>query len=523
MIPPMIKNPSAWLRCGLLIAATAAFGSEAGRAGPAVRQDSAPVPAVLDTDIGNGIDDTWAPAAGLPAQDPRKAAASSAALAEPREMMANEVQPPDVVMDIIGVRPGLVIGEVGAGRGRVTVHLAARVGPGGKILANDIDAAALDYLQARCQRNGLANVETVLGTAEDARLPENALDMVFMAWVYHHVTAPVPLLKSLLPSLKPWGVVVLVEPAPAHTERTGRSLTRELVGEEAKAAGFYLDTMLEGRLKEDNIIVLRPAVPDSPESRDRRKVRALWLEYLAWRKTARGGASPRDYAISLDKTGLAGPEIRRRLDILRRQFTEQPEGIEMTYDPLYAKPLTGDLEKDGFKTAPNAFLVEAAAGIEPAGRALDVGAGMGRNAVHLAKLGWDVTGIDLSAEGLAVMRANAEKAGLKVQTVKTSYEDYDFGKERWDLVVMILSWAPIEDPAFLVRLKDSIRPGGRIIFEHVLQREQNPFPPGVHATAPGALRRLFDDFEITVYRELDDYGDWGGPPTGHVRMAARKR
>ncbi len=462
-------------------------------------------------------------AAGLAGQEPQKAPASPAALAEPREKAANDIQPPDVVMDLVGIRPGLVIGEVGAGRGRVTVHLAARVGAGGKIYANDIDAAALDYLKARCQRQGIANVEAVLGAAEDARLPKNALDMVFMAWVYHHVTAPVPLLKSLMASLKPWGVVVLVEPTPAHTERASRALTRELVGEEAQAAGFTLDAMIEGRLKEDNIFVLRPAVPDSPESRDRRKARALWLEYLAWRKTAPGGLSPRDYATSLEKTGLPGPEIRRRLDILRRQFTEQPEGIEMIYDPLYGKPLTGDPEKDGFKTAPNAFLVEAAAGIGPAGRALDVGAGMGRNAVHLAGLGWDVTGIDLSAEGLAVLRANADKSGLKVQTVKTSYEDYDFGKDRWDLVAMILSWAPVEDPAFLKRLKDSIRPGGRIVFEHVLQRDRDPFPPGVHAPAPGALRELFRDFEITVYRELDDYGDWGGPPCGHVRMVARKR
>lgn len=462
-------------------------------------------------------------AAGLTAQESRKTPASSAALAEPREKSANDIQPPDVVMDILNIRPGLVIGEVGAGRGRVTVHLAARVGAGGKIYANDIDAAALDYLRARCQRNGIANVETVLGTVEDARLPENALDMAFMAWVYHHVAAPVPLLKSLLPGLKPWGIVVLVEPKPSSTERASRKLTRELVEEDAGAAGFRLDAMMEDRLKADNIFILRPIVPDSPESRDRGKVRALWLEYLAWRKTASGGTSPRDYAASLEKAGLPRPEIRRRLDILRRQFTEQPEGIEMIYDPLYGKPLTGVLEKDGFKTAPNAFLVEAAAGIEPAGRALDVGAGMGRNAVHLARLGWDVTGIDLSAEGLAVTRATAEKSGLKVQTVKTSYEDYDFGKDRWDLVAMILSWAPIEDPAFLKRLKDAIRPGGRIIFEHVLQRDRDPFPPGVHAPAPGALLSLFDDFEISVYREVDDYGDWGGPPCGHVRMVARKR
>lgn len=457
-----------------------------------------------------------AQAPGAPPQDADR-------LTEPRERSANAVQPPQQVMDIIGIRPGLVIGEVGAGRGRVTVHLADRVGAKGKIYANDIDADALDYLKARCDRLGLANVETVLGLVDDARLPANSLDIVFMAWVFHHVDRPVPLLKSLLPSLKPWGSVAMVEPDPAHTETSGRALTRELVGREAREAGFELAGIVEGRLKEDNIFILRPSVPESPDSRDRRKVRALWLEFLEWGKTSPAGPSLRGYAESLDERGIAVGEIRRRMQVLRGQYTEQPEGIELIYDPLYGQPLTGELEKDGFKTAPNAFLVEAMKTIEPGGKALDVGAGMGRNGVYLAKLGWDVTGIDLSVQGLEVMKADAEKAGLKVETVKTSYEDYDFGRARWDLVAMILSWAPIEDPVFLARLKASIKPGGYVVFEHVTQREKDPFPPGVHAPAPGELREMFKDFEVLVYRELDDYGDWGGPPTGHVRMVARKR
>lgn len=459
----------------------------------------------------------------LPAQDATQAARDTNQPTEPGEKRANEIQPPDLVMDILGIRPGMVIGEVGAGRGRLTVHLAARVGDKGKVYANDIDRAAVDYLKARCRRLGLTHVETILSLPDDARFPQNSLDLVVMAYVYHHVDNPAPLLKSLLSSLKPWGIVALAEPKPENTEASAKALTRELVGEEARAGGFTLDAVIEDRLQEDNIFVLRPAVPDAPESHDPRKVRALWLEYLAWTKGAPGRTSLRDYAASLDAKGVPGPEVRRRLHIIRSQFTEQPEGIEMIYDPLYGKPLIGDLEKDGFRTSPNAFLVEAMKGIKPGGQALDVGAGMGRNAIHLAGLGWDVTGIDLSAQGLAVLQANAEKAGLKVRTVKTSYQDFDFGRERWDLVAMILSWAPVEDAGFLARLKASIRPGGYVVFEHVVQRSENPFPPGVHALAPGALRELFQDFEILVYQEMDLYGDWGGPPAPHVRMIARKR
>jgi SAM-dependent methyltransferase len=210
----------------------------------------------------------------LPGRQAARAPRDASQLAEPDEKRANEVQPPELVMDILGIRPGLVIGEVGAGHGRVTVQLAARVGDKGKVYANDIDPAAVDYLKARCKRQGLTN---------------------------------------------------------------------------------------------------------------------------------------------------------------------------------------------------------------------------------------------------------AEKAGLKVQTVKTSYEDFDFGRERWDLVAMILSWAPVEEAGFLARLKASIRLGGYAVFEHVIQRSANSFPPGVHALAPGALRELFRDFEILTYREQDHSGDWGGPPTPHVWMVACKR
>ncbi len=447
----------------------------------------------------------------------------SDALSESNERWANNDQPPARIIEILNIRPGLVLGEVGAGRGRVTVHVAATVGEKGKVYANDINSTALAYLKDRCRRDGLTNVETILGLPDDAKLPKNSLDMVYMTWVYHHVDQPSALLRSILPSLKPWGLVALVEPTPEATEDSRRRLTRELVAKEAAAGGFSLDAMLEGRLKSDNVFILRPLVPDVPESRDTQKVRALWEGYVAWLKSAAPGASLRDYAAALDRDGLPADEIRRRLQVLRAQYTEQPEGIELIYDAQYGRPLTGDLDKDGFKTAPNAFLVESMKGIKPGGAALDVGAGMGRNGVYLAKLGWEVTGIDLSAEGLAVLRDSAEKAGLKVATVKTSYLDFDFGRAQWDLVAMILSWAPIEDPAFLARLKDSIRPGGYVVFEHVIQKTSDPYPPGVHALRRGQLRELFKDFEILVYRELDALGDWGGAPVPHVRMVARKR
>ncbi len=174
------------------------------------------------------------------------------------EKSPNKRQPPQEVMDAIGVKPGMVIGEVGAGRGRYTVHLAIRVGGEGKIYANDINEKSLSYLRERCKRDGIENVETILGKVDDPLLPEEALDMVVMVWVYHHLDKPIELLKNLIPSLKTGATVVIIDPAP---ERGGekdshRPSTKTSVEEEAGEAGFEL-IRTETFLPKDNIFILR--------------------------------------------------------------------------------------------------------------------------------------------------------------------------------------------------------------------------------------------------------------------------
>jgi len=167
-------------------------------------------------------------------------------------------------------------------------------------------------------------------------------------------------------------------------------------------------------------------------------------------------------------------------------------------------------------------MMESTKDLEP-GTVLDVGAGQGRNAVWLAQQGWDVTAIDISGAGLAVASANANKVGTSITTVKTTYEDFDFGTERWDLIVMILSWAPVSDPAFVARLNASLRPGGVLVFEHVLKTERQSFPPYVHAMPSNALLSHLKDFHIQKYEEGVWLGDWGGPPAELVCMIAIKK
>jgi precorrin-6B methylase 2 len=183
---------------------------------------------------------------------------SQTGIEERGERYTNERQPPDKIMAAIGVKAGMVIGEVGAGQGRFTVHLARKVGESGKIYANDIDESSLEHLRDRCKRIGLNNVDIIHGQVEDPLFPKDSLDMVFMILTYHHLAKPVALLKNLIPSLKPGATVVVVDPDPEKDkDRWGReSTSEEKMRKEAGEAGFEL-VRIETFLERDNIFILK--------------------------------------------------------------------------------------------------------------------------------------------------------------------------------------------------------------------------------------------------------------------------
>jgi SAM-dependent methyltransferase len=118
---------------------------------------------------------------------------------------------PDRALGVIGVGPGQVVADVGAGSGYYTVRLARRVGPGGTVYASDIQPEMLALLGKRLKRERLGNVVSVLATPTDPKLPEAALDLVLMVDVYHELSRPQDTLRQLKRSLKPDGRLVLVE------------------------------------------------------------------------------------------------------------------------------------------------------------------------------------------------------------------------------------------------------------------------------------------------------------------------
>ncbi|MFC1513820.1 class I SAM-dependent methyltransferase [candidate division KSB1 bacterium] len=166
-------------------------------------------------------------------------------------------QQPEKVMDVIGVKQGMVIGEAGAGDGYFTFKLAERVGDKGKIYANEIDRRGLKSITRHCEREGITNIETVLGKVDDPLFPSDSLDMVFMAQVFHHLDKPVEFLQNIKPYLKSGAFLVMVENEPAKSNNSARHyMPKDKLLKKVSETDFELDR-IETFLSRDNIYIFR--------------------------------------------------------------------------------------------------------------------------------------------------------------------------------------------------------------------------------------------------------------------------
>jgi len=173
------------------------------------------------------------------------------------QMARESWQPPEKILDAIGVRPGMRIGEAGAGQGYFTFPLARRVGSKGVVFANDISASSLDVIRERAAREGLGNIKIVLGEIEDPLFPEKNLDMVVMVYVLHELERPIPFLKNLHSYLKPGGSLVIIERnTTAERAHFPSFMTHRQILETISKTGYELDRT-EGFLPRDTIYIYK--------------------------------------------------------------------------------------------------------------------------------------------------------------------------------------------------------------------------------------------------------------------------
>jgi len=164
-------------------------------------------------------------------------------------------------LDAIGLRPGMTVAEVGAGTGYVALRMAKRVGPSGKVYANDLQPEMLGLLRNNAAKGGITNVETVLGSETDPNLPPGQIDLIILVDVYHEFSQPQKMLQGIRRALKPNGRLVQLEYRkedpnvpilPDHKMSVAEART------EVEAEGFNLEPVIE-TLPRQHILIYRKA------------------------------------------------------------------------------------------------------------------------------------------------------------------------------------------------------------------------------------------------------------------------
>src|SRR5262245_53315558 len=162
-----------------------------------------------------------------------------------QERARAELEVPYLV-DVLGLKPGMTVADIGSGGGAFTVVLGHWIGSG-KVLATDITDRALRETREYAAKEGLKNVSVIEGGVAATNLPANCCDAMFMRDVYHHITQVDAFTKSLFATLKPGGRLAILDfipqpgsklPAGVPENRGGHGIPTAVVESELKAVGF---------------------------------------------------------------------------------------------------------------------------------------------------------------------------------------------------------------------------------------------------------------------------------------------
>lgn len=149
------------------------------------------------------------------------------------------------VVAMVGLQPGDVVADIGAGTGIFSIPMARTVGPSGEILSVEIDAGFLPMIAEKAEAAGLENVRTVLGEFEDPKLPRQDVDVAFFHDVLHHIAERQAYLETLAQYMAPGSRIVVVDydmnvPGVPHSGDPTLLIGPEEVEEWMGNAGFAL-------------------------------------------------------------------------------------------------------------------------------------------------------------------------------------------------------------------------------------------------------------------------------------------
>jgi ubiquinone/menaquinone biosynthesis C-methylase UbiE len=159
-----------------------------------------------------------------------------------------ETEKPEELLEVLGIKKGDVVADIGAGPGFFSLRAAQHVGPAGKVFAVDVQQEMIDGLRRMAQKSGMENIVPILGSADDPKLPENSVDEVLMIIAYHEFSHPAEMMHHIYTAMKPDARMLIVEykaedpnsrVSPAHKMRA-TDILREISG-----FGFRLDKVID--------------------------------------------------------------------------------------------------------------------------------------------------------------------------------------------------------------------------------------------------------------------------------------
>ena len=195
---------------------------------------------------------------------------------------------------------------------------------------------------------------------------------------------------------------------------------------------------------------------------------------------------------------------------------DKKKSAEQVWNDLYSR-------REGKEHKFNKFLADSVKDRTP-GKALDIGMGQGRNSMFLAALGWDVTGFDISEVAVKQAKEAAEKRGLKINAMVGDVDKFDYGKERYDLIVGMYMHEYLNRNA--KKVVAALKPGGILVVEGI-QRDINKanLTGDRYGYFPNELPKIFGALRVRFYEDIVTQSDWdrsGGKPVPVVRLLAAK-
>lgn len=216
------------------------------------------------------------------------------------------------------------------------------------------------------------------------------------------------------------------------------------------------------------------------------------------------------YRAHLKAQGVADAQIARQVQII------EAEGRRLEAE-RWNQYFTSD--KPRFNLMPNGFMIQMVERRTP-GTALDMGMGMGRNSIWLARQGWEVTGFDPADQAMALARQQAGVLGLKNLTTVVARDDtFDWGENRWDLI--LLSYAGCAE-GNVPRIEKALKPGGLLVVEAFHTDATRQFKIGGSICATGQLPHIFQGLRTVHYEEPVALPDFAPARARVVRYAAEK-